>query len=290
MRHELPLPRRPSSVQNLDTTISPRRPLSSSFFASIDPLVPARHSSLNLYPQYVFPSKLNKLNSSLEVPYAFSHQRAAFYWTRDNALANHKLNIWAKPPCLNCELAGEDKARKCNRRQRQGDSLGRIQCCTRCESTGEMLNCVEQVEIRADNRYGHIEEKDWGEIIVFNQWHKEERALRDVGLVWWTPINLEWGDTDRKRMMIEQWEQRDRPQPALPKEDIDSGKAHWHKEKVVEQEFTDRMQVCLQMNQELVAEWDEEDLNLEPRLLLRQAEEDDTKARNVRRLMISSQR
>jgi hypothetical protein len=125
-----------------------------------------------------------------------------------------------------------------------------------------MLNCVEQVEIRADGRYGQTEEKDWGEIIVFDQWHKEERALRDVGLVWWTPINLEYGDIDRKRIIIEQWKQRDRPQPTLPVPGIDSGEAHWDKGQVAEQELSEKMRICQQMNQELVAEWDEEDLKL----------------------------
>jgi hypothetical protein len=195
----------------------------------MDPSVPARHWSLHLYPQNVFPSKQNeKLHSDLEVPYAFSHIHNAFYWTKDDALANLKLNIWAKPPCLNCELVGETDAQKCDRHEKQHDSDGKIQCCTKCKLRGDEWGCIEQVEIRADanytavNKYTLVEtenaigSKKFRAALkrghgIFNPdaWCSEEQELRDNGLVWWQPINLACGDADRKEQIVEQLMQQD---------------------------------------------------------------------------------
>ena len=277
MRHELPLPRR-LSVQSQDTpTRSPGRPLSSSFFATIDPLTPARHSSLHLYPQHIFPSKLNNLEKTLQGPYAFSHQSAAFYWTRDDALANHKLNIWAKPPCLNCELAGEDYARRCDRYKRQEDSLGQIHSCSRCERVGQSDSCVEQIEIRADGKYGEVVEGK-GIMHQISQHSTEERNLRSVGLVWWMPINLETGDIDKKnKLLIQRREQKMRPR-ALPVEGIDSNRVKWIEKCVSKHKFKEKIRIQKEMNQQRVTDWGEEDLSLEPLLLCFQVKEADAPA------------
>ena len=158
-----------------------------------------RHSSLHLYPQHVFSSKYNTLNHYLDVPYAFSHKAAAFYWLRDDALLNHKLNIWATPPCLSCDLAGEDLARKCDRYSRQEESLGSIQYCSRCERNGHSSSCVEQFEIRADGRYGNSEKS---KSYKPSHWCREEQELRKTGLVWWKPMNLGSGDIKTKRVLV----------------------------------------------------------------------------------------
>lgn len=281
MRHELPSPRRRSSSQYLDRAlISPARPLSASFFAAIDPLTSKRISTLSLYPQHIFPSESNKLDSSLEIPYAFSHEKAAFYWTRDDALANYKLNIWAKPPCVSCELVGEDFARSCNRYTRQEDSLGKIKCCTRCERLGQATSCIEQIEIRGDGTYGHIDVEK-GETSKSSQWSTAQRDLREGGIVWWAPINLDYGDNEQKEVIFARWKEQRHPRLALPTSGIDKGTQSYASfviEQISRAQGEEKMLVGRARNQELVAEWDEEDLTLEPRLLALQAEEAATAA------------
>ena len=171
LRHELPSQRSQSS--DPEWISSSKRPLSSSFFAAIDPTIPARHSSLHLYPQNVFPSKRNNLNCDLEIPYAFSHSHAAFYWTKDDALANHKLNIWAKPPCLNCEVVGESHAQRCDRHENQEETEGELQCCTKCKLKGDAWGCIEQVEIRADANYGRLVSYPPGREMFGDEEHKK---------------------------------------------------------------------------------------------------------------------
>lgn len=303
-RHDAPSQRRQSHE---DTKMWSSRPLPSSSFAPIDPSVPARHSSLHKYPQNIFPSKNenNHLDSDLEVPYAFSHELSAFYFTEADALENHKLNIWAKPPCLNCEIAGDTYARQCDRYARQEDSEGQIQCCSRCKRKGDNWSCIEQLEIRADGNYGRVlrhpvdrkdstatvnsvgstDSKDSFTLdnvdyitVDFNQWCGEEQDLRRKGLVWWSPINLEYGDAVRKKDIVEQWLRRDTqpelrfaqlksgevtwkqlktalPQWATPTEPNDSGKVSWENQQALEE----RMALCKQINQVLVAEWNEEE-------------------------------
>jgi hypothetical protein len=248
------------------------------------------------------------------VPYAFSHRHAAFYWTEDDARENYKLNIWAKPPCLNCEVAGENYSRRCDIYEKQEDSEGQIQCCSRCKRKGDDWSCIEQLEIRADGNYGrvvrqsvekedHVDSKEAATpenvdyiTVEFNQWCREEQELRKNGLSWWEPINLECGDVDRKEEIVEQWKQRDaRPgfpstqtntgklswkklkqiassQWGRPTEQLDSDKASWENGRALKQALQERMSLCKQINEELVAEWNMEEGDLKREA--EQAEED----------------
>jgi hypothetical protein len=279
-RHEPPSPRRSSSSSpHLSSPpVTPVRPLSSSFYAPIDQLSLRRQETLSIYPQHIFPSELNKLDSSLETPYAFSYKEAAFYWTRDDALANRKLNIWAKPPCLNCELAGEGPARRCNRYTRQEDSLGKIQSCTRCERECGATSCVEQIEIRADGTYGHTDTGIDPDIDVEKdmpseprQPFVEEQNLRASGLVWWMPINLGHGNIEKKEALVARWKQQRQSQVAPPTMgNINSQSSRV--DQIAMALIQERVLVGRARNQNLVAEWDENDLMLEPRLLALQAE------------------
>jgi hypothetical protein len=285
--HEAPSQRRPSQEET-----SPRpRPLSSSFYAPIDHSIPARQSTLHRYPQHIFPSKKNQLDSDLQVPYAFSHPHAAFYWTEADALENHKLNIWVQPPCLNCELEGEHESRQCDRYAKQEDSEGQILCCTRCKRKGDEWGCIEQLEIRADGNFAVIYNA------VLDQWRGEEQELRRKGLVWWVPINLEYGDAVRKAEIVEEWTRRD-ARPELRSAQLKRGEITWRTIKQMNpvqgglsfgrifdssskvslkdledaEALEERTSFCKQMNQALVAEWNDEEGDL--RREAAQAEED----------------
>ena len=173
-------------------------------------MIPRRHATLNLYPQHLFPSHANWLKSALpgwknlEVPYAFSHKDAMFYWTQDDALRDWKWNVWARPPCLNCHLSGEDMARSCDQVKTREESFGLDRACWRCKAKGEASSCVEMIERRADGSVGvdghDIDKKDMG------LWEKRERQVREQERVWWRPVNLENGDVVGKRRVLEEWE------------------------------------------------------------------------------------
>jgi hypothetical protein len=66
------------------------------------PLKHGRRSTFHQWPQHLFPSLRNNLDTDLETPYVFDHFTGSFYWTREDALKDIKWNVWTDPPCLNC--------------------------------------------------------------------------------------------------------------------------------------------------------------------------------------------
>jgi hypothetical protein len=184
-----------------------------------------RHSTFDRFPQYIFPSLYNaecdRLDQRHDIPYAFSHHHAAFFWTQEDALNGLYWNIFARPPCLNCICEGERRATQCNRGARQFESMGRKRCCTYCEEMGASEDsCIEMIEVRINpistlaisldeddkrakkppkspsmlekeyddptpskGRYG-----DHG--LDKHIWTEFEELLRSQGKVYWTPINL----------------------------------------------------------------------------------------------------
>ena len=169
-----------------------------------------RRSTFHRYPQYIFPSYANNLDDTLETPYAYSHHQAAFYWTREDALAALIWNFPAQPPCLNCVLAGEGFARRCNRLSRQRKSRGMKRCCQRCERTGNLEVCVEMMEIRSipkflpDGRNFRPRISKYG--VDMFLWTDAEKALRREGKVIWRPINLDYADAVAKAKLMEDFE------------------------------------------------------------------------------------
>ncbi|RMZ90746.1 hypothetical protein DV736_g2026, partial [Chaetothyriales sp. CBS 134916] len=184
-----------------------------------------RHATFHSYPQYLFPSECNNLASDLEVPYAFSHHTASFYWTKADALDDVRWNIWVQPPCLRCILKGQVKAKGCDRMRRQNDTFGMIRSCMECYKDGLEDACIETIELRIDGGHGigpaireaHIGTPDdpkngLAGIRARNQrlnrqcrtffdqvvWVQSEKMLRKNGHVVWKPINLHVGDTMAK--------------------------------------------------------------------------------------------
>ncbi|RMZ78672.1 hypothetical protein DV738_g3765, partial [Chaetothyriales sp. CBS 135597] len=190
-----------------------------------------RHATFHSYPQYLFPSQHNNLASDLEVPYAFTHYTASFYWTKADALNDVRWNIWVQPPCLGCILKGQVKAKTCDRMRRQNDTFGTIRSCTECSKEGLDDACIETIELRLDGgegigpaiRKAHIDTPDRGPknglaaIRARNQrlkrqcrtfidqvvWVNSERRLRMNGQVIWKPINLHVGDTRAKMEVVD---------------------------------------------------------------------------------------
>lgn len=64
--------------------------------------------------------------------------------------------------------------------------------------------------------------------------------------------------------MFEQSKQRDRPEKALPIQRIDTCAVSWEEVQKAGQQADEKMRIGQEMNQILVAGWDEEDLGLEP--------------------------
>ena len=192
-----------------------------------------RRSTFDDWPQYLFPSKWNNLAADLQTPYAFSHHNTAFYWTKDDAKELIRWNINAQPPCLNCIVLGEARAKACDRLRRQEQTYGISRCCTCCEKRGLDDACIETIEIRIDGMHGlegateeaerHfcIQSRNDVDLLTARNtgtgrlgrsfmddvpWIDSERALRKEGLVLWRPINLHVGNTEAKTDLMREFE------------------------------------------------------------------------------------
>ena len=176
-----------------------------------------RDSTFDRFPQYIFPSSFNAstVPGELERPWAYSHHQAAFYWTEADALSALHWNIYARPPCLNCVLAGSDVARRCNRWAKQWKTRGTRRCCTCCQEAVLAEACVEMVELRiipnfAAKRFNGTNftpRFDKGGVDLF-LWSAGEVKLRNQGKVIWRPINLKYGDVELKRRLMVNFESR----------------------------------------------------------------------------------
>lgn len=170
-----------------------------------------RRSTFHRFPQYLFPSDASKLNdptARLEIPYAYSHHQAAFYWTRQDALDAMIWNFPTRPPCLNCVLLGEAVAKRCDRMERQWRSQGHVRYCKHCDVRGHKEACVEMVEIRVSPQFvpllpsGRVFRPRYNKYGVdMFLWTDEERALRKQGRVVWRPLNLDVGDVENKKKL-----------------------------------------------------------------------------------------
>jgi hypothetical protein len=184
-----------------------------------------RHSTFDQFPQYMFPSLYNaecdRMDDRHDIPYAFSHHHAAFFWTQEDALNGLYWNIFARPPCLNCICEGEYRAMQCNRGARQFESMGQERCCTYCEEMGASEDsCIEMIEVRInpisslaitqnveDESVKHVRKspttlaKEYRDPtpskgrydqhgVDSHIWTDYEKLLRSEGKVYWTPINL----------------------------------------------------------------------------------------------------
>ncbi|RMD41396.1 hypothetical protein DV735_g3744, partial [Chaetothyriales sp. CBS 134920] len=173
----------------------------------------------------------NNLASDLEVPYAFTHNTASFYWTKADALNDVRWNIWVQPPCLRCISKGEVKSKACDRMRRQNETFGMMRSCMECCKEGLEDACIETIELRLDGgegigpsiRKANIDTPDNGPkngvaaIRARNQrlnrqcktfidqvvWMASERRLRINGQVIWKPINLHVGDTKAKMEILD---------------------------------------------------------------------------------------
>ena len=193
-----------------------------------------RLSTFHRWPQYLFPSRWNKIAFDLEVPYAFSHHSSSFYWTRDDALNDVRWNMWMQPPCLNCLIKSKVKAKGCDRMRRQENSFGTTRCCTSCQQAGLEDGCIETIELRIDPSKGvipamneaerrfpierrngyetvHTYDEDHGRrpktFMDETIWIDSERGLRKKGLAIWKPINLHVGDLEAKAEVAKKFEQ-----------------------------------------------------------------------------------
>ena len=182
----------------------------------------SRLSAVDNYKQYVFPTATNNLTYDLESPYAFSYLDGAFFWTREDALSAIQWQPAARPPCLNCVVAGEVSAKLCDRLSRQERHKGMVRCCHRCEKLGHQDSCVELVELRVD--WPSLKEvlatpKDMENLPYVPRrqtaqtdradsriWTISEKKLRASGKVIWRPINLQYGDVCRKKDVVAQLE------------------------------------------------------------------------------------
>jgi hypothetical protein len=174
-----------------------------------------RRSTFHRFHQYLFPSEMNEstLPGHLEAPYAYSHHQAAFYWTRQDALSALIWNPSARPPCLNCVLAGEAVAKRCDRMERQWSSEGLTWCCKTCVDTGHEHACVEMIELRIVPKFCSL--FDDGSVFSprFGRkgtdrfiWTADEKALRRQGKVIWRPINLHSDDFHKKAELMARFE------------------------------------------------------------------------------------
>ena len=156
------------------------------------------------FPQYLFPNNENSVPDACDEPYAYSHHQAAFYWTRQDALSGLIWNYTSRPPCLNCVLAGEAVAKRCNRIELQVKSEGDNLCCKACQADFADA-CVEMVEIRVVPQFAAL----LPDGTIMNQrlnqhgidlyiWTDEEKELRRQGKVIWRPMNLHTGNVDTK--------------------------------------------------------------------------------------------
>lgn len=172
--------------------------------------------------QYIFPTACNDLTYDLETPYAFCYLDGAFFWTREDALSAIHWQPAARPPCLNCVIAGEIYAKLCDRLSRQERHKGMIRCCHRCENLGCEDSCVEMIELRID--WPSVEEvlatphgmenlpyvprrlNAQTDRASARIWTASERKLRTSGKVIWRPINLSYGDIESKQDVVARWE------------------------------------------------------------------------------------
>ena len=187
------------------------------------PLIYAsRLSAVDKYKQYIFPTADNNLTYDLESPYAFSYLDGAFFWTREDAMSAIHWQPAARPPCLNCVVAGEVHAKLCDRLSRQERHKGMVRCCHRCEKLGHQDSCLELVELRIDwpsltevlatpqgmEKLPYVSRRRNAQTdrATSRIWTTSEKKLRASGKVIWRPINLQYGDVSIKANVVARWE------------------------------------------------------------------------------------
>ena len=187
------------------------------------PLIYAsRLSAVDKCKQYIFPAANNNLTYDLESPYAVSYLDGSFFWTREDALSAYHWQPAARPPCLNCVVAGEIYGKLCDRLPRQELHKGMIRCCHRCEKLGREDSCVELIELRIvwpslkeisatpkgmeDLPYVPSRQNAQTDRVDSKIWTTGEKKLRASGKVIWRPINLQCGDANSKQDIVARWE------------------------------------------------------------------------------------
>jgi hypothetical protein len=94
------------------------------------------------------------------------------------------------------------------------------------------------------------------------------------------PINLDRGNIAKKEVLVARWKQQRHSQLAPPTMGNTNSQS-WRMDQVAKALIEEKMLVGRERNRNLVAEWDEKDLMLEPRLLALQAEEDEAATKKV---------
>ena len=233
----------------------------------------SRLSAVDKYKQYIFPTANNDLTYDLESPYAFSYLDGAFFWTREDALSAFHWHPAARPPCLNCVVAGEVYAKLCNRLPRQERHKGMVRCCHRCETLGHEDSCVESIELRVDwpslrevlatpkgmENLPYVPRRQNAPTDRADSriWTTSEKKLRASGKVIWRPINLQYGDVSSKANVVARWE-AGKGQSITRSQFSPSANKSWQTPHGPDGDPIP--QVSLKVARQQVAQWDAEDL------------------------------